>query len=103
IATLAESCFGAYPQIYGCDLHWQGDVRPDAFLFGESQTRYILSTPTSSKSRLQEILEHHKIPYVEFGKTGGRELVIEVNGKKLIQLPVEELYHIWYNSISNQL
>ncbi len=103
IATLAESCFGAYPQIYGCDLHWQGDVRPDAFLFGESQTRYILSTHTSSKSRLQEIFEHYKLPYLEFGKTGGRELVVEVNGKKLIQLPVEELYHIWYNSISNQL
>jgi phosphoribosylformylglycinamidine synthase len=103
IPTLAESCFGAYPLIYGCELHWQGDVRPDAFLFGESQTRYILSTHTSSKARLQEILEHHKIPYLNLGKTGGRELIVEVNGKTLIQMAVEELYHIWYNSISNQL
>ncbi len=103
IATLAESCFGAYPKIYGCILHWDGNVRPDAFLFGESQTRYVLSTQVQSKSRLQQIFENYRIPYAELGKTGGREFVVEVNGKKLIQLPVEELYRIWYNSISNQL
>ncbi|HSE42983.1 MAG TPA: phosphoribosylformylglycinamidine synthase subunit PurL [Acidobacteriota bacterium] len=103
IATLAESCFGAYPQMYGCSLHWEGDVRPDAFLFGESQTRYILSAPVEAQKRLEQILEHHKIPFSKFGKVGGRELTVEVNGKKLIQLPVEELYHIWYNSISKLL
>ena len=89
--------------MYGCSLHWEGNVRPDAFLFGESQTRYILSTSVDAQSRLQQILEHHKIPFSKLGKTGGRECTLEVNGKKLIQLPVEELYHIWYNSISKLL
>jgi phosphoribosylformylglycinamidine synthase len=103
IANLAESCFGAYPQMYGCSLHWEGEVRPDAFLFGESQTRYILTATVDAESRLQQILEHHKIPFSKLGKTGGRELLVEVNGKKLIQLPVEELYHIWYNSIAKLL
>ncbi len=103
IATLAESCFGAYPQMYGCSVHWEGNIRPDAFLFGESQTRYILSTTVDAQARLQQILEHHKIPFSKLGQTGGREVLVEVNGKKLIQLPVEELYHIWYNSISKLL
>ncbi len=103
IATLAESCFGAYPQMYGCSLHWEGNVRPDAFLFGESQTRYILSVRADAESRLRQILEHHKVPFSKLGKVGGRELSLEVDGKRLIQLPVEELYHIWYNSISRLL
>lgn len=100
LAAVAESCFGTYPHIQGCQLNWEGRVRPDAFLFGESQSRYLLSCHPDSLFRLKEILDHHKLPYFQLGKTTGRDLSIAVNGHRLIHLPVEELYHIWYNSIA---
>jgi phosphoribosylformylglycinamidine synthase len=103
IATLAESCFGAYPLTLGCELTWEGSTRPDAFLFGETQSRYILSCRPESLSRIQEILIHFRIPFHVLGKTNGRQLSITLNGNLLIHLPVQELYNIWYNSLTNQI
>jgi phosphoribosylformylglycinamidine synthase len=103
ITTVAESSFGAYPMILGCELAWEGPTRADAFLFGEAQSRYLLSCRDESLSRLREILEFHRVPYHVFGKTSGRELSIRINGEILIRLPVRELYDIWYNSLTNQL
>lgn len=101
LTTLAECCYGAYPMILGCALKQETSGRPDGFLFGETQTRYVLSCSPNSRKRLIEIIEHHRVQYLELGRTTGRDLSFELNGKKLIQLSVEELYRIWYNSIAN--
>jgi phosphoribosylformylglycinamidine synthase len=103
ITTVAESCFGSYPYIIGCKLEWDGTSRPDAFLFGEAQTRYILSCRPESLAGVQRILKSFGVPYFHFGKTGGREVNIRVKGKNFIQLPIEELYTIWYNSFADQV
>ncbi len=103
IATVAESSFGAYPFTLGCELTWEGSSRPDAFLFGETQSRYLLSCCSESLSRLQQIFEFHRIPYTVLGKTGGREVAIRMSGELFIRLSVQELYEIWYNSLTNQL
>jgi phosphoribosylformylglycinamidine synthase len=103
ITTVAECCYGAYPSILGCELAWEGNCRPDAFLFGESQSRYILSCSSEALSRLQEIFEFHQVPQFVLGKTGGREVLVRINGKVLIKLSVQELYEIWYNSLANLL
>jgi phosphoribosylformylglycinamidine synthase II len=101
--TLAECCFGAYPNNLGCELAWEGSNRPDAFLFGESQSRYVLSCVPKSLSRLIELCDFHQVPYHVLGKTVGREFHFRVDGKILIRLSVQELYDIWYNSIANLL
>ena len=103
IATVAESCFGAYPILLGCKLAWEGSSRPDAFLFGETQSRYLLSCRDESLSRLQQILEVHRVPFHVLGKTGGREVSIQINGDLLIRLSVQEIYDIWYNSLTSLL
>jgi phosphoribosylformylglycinamidine synthase len=103
IATVAECCFGAYPFILGCELAWEGSSRPDAFLFGETQSRYLLSCRGESLSRLKQILEFHRVPYHFFGKTAEREVSIQIDGAPLIRLPVLEMYDIWYNSLTNLL
>lgn len=100
VATVAECCSGAYPNIVGCTLNLEGAGRPDAYLFGESQTRYILSCKFDSLKRLKEILDAHGVPHSGLGNTGSRNLQISMNGDLLLNLSVEELYDIWYNSIS---
>ena len=103
IATVAESCFGAYPLMLGCELAWEGRSRTDAFLFGETQSRYLLSCRRESLPRLREIFGFHRVPHHDFGKILGRDVSIHVNGKPVIRLSVPELYDIWYNSLTNQL
>jgi phosphoribosylformylglycinamidine synthase subunit PurL len=100
VTTVAEACFGSYPNIVGCVLNLDGAGRPDAILFGESQTRYILSCKKASHKRLNEILNSHGVPYRELGTTGTRNMEIAVNGNPLLRLSVEELHDIWYNSIA---
>ena len=103
ITTVAECCYGNYPNTLGCELAWEGTSRPDAFLFGESQSRYILSCSSEALSRLQDIFRFHQVPQYVLGKTGGREVVARINEKILIKLSVQELYDIWYNSLANLL
>ncbi|PWT91145.1 MAG: hypothetical protein C5B54_05900 [Acidobacteria bacterium] len=103
ITTLAECCFGDYPNMNGCELSWSGAARPDAFLFGESQTRYILSCRPEGVSRIEAILNQHGLPHTKLGSAGGRQIRIHVNGHELVDLSVEEIYRIWYNSISSFL
>ena len=103
IATVAECSFGGYPYIFGCELEWEGTVRPDAFLFGESQSRYIISSRPDTLPHLVKLLDSHRVPYSKLGVTGGREIVIRVNGAVLIRLAVEEAYRIWYNSLANEV
>lgn len=101
ITTLAECSFGAYPHTAGCQLSWDGGIRPDAFLFGESQGRYVLSCRPHSAARVKDILNSYRLPYLQLGTVGGRELHFQMNGKSLVRVSVEELYRIWYNSISS--
>jgi phosphoribosylformylglycinamidine synthase len=100
ITTLAECCYGAYPSVLGCELSSESAGRPDGFLFGETQTRYVLSCEPGAASRIKQILEFHRAPFRILGTTKGRDLVFELNGRKVLHLSVEELYRIWYNSIS---
>jgi phosphoribosylformylglycinamidine synthase len=103
VAAIAESCFGAYPRMYGCDVSREGSGRPDAYLFGETQGRYLLSCDPGLASRLKSIFDHYRLPYSELGRTAGEQLVFHWNGKTLLHLEVEELYRIWYNALANRL
>jgi phosphoribosylformylglycinamidine synthase subunit PurL len=94
--ALAECCISGK---IGAKVEVSQDLRPDLFLFSETQSRILLSTPSEYASRLKQMAEEQNVRLQEIGVVGGGELVIGVNGTPLIQDSVEGLTAAWKQSI----
>lgn len=75
------------------------NVRPDAFLFGESQSRIICSVEPKHTLFVEEYLNQHKIPQKLIGLTGGANLAIE----QLFQIPLKEAKELYTQALEKQM
>ena len=90
--ALAESCIDGNLGFLG-ELAISG--RWDAALFGEHQSRVVVSASADLLPDVQRVCEEERVPYVRLGTCGGGSLVID----GLIDLPVSELGDIWRNAL----
>ncbi len=97
--TLAECCMSGQEKALGARIELREMMRPDAVLFGESQSRIIVSVKEKDLSRLREVASREGAPMQVIGEVGGSRLVIQ----PLIQLPVEELKSIWSDGLERRL
>lgn len=58
----------AMPQNFGFDLSLPDNIRPDAFLFGEAQSRVLVSVRTVDLPILAQLLREENVPYREIGQ-----------------------------------
>ncbi|MBN1690513.1 MAG: phosphoribosylformylglycinamidine synthase subunit PurL, partial [Dehalococcoidia bacterium] len=90
--ALAESCIlGEIGTVTSVTVNG----RLDATLFGEAQSRVIVSTSPAAASRLEGIAYRLKVPVTRLGTTGGDNLII----KGYVNLPVSKLSKAWRNTL----
>ena len=96
--TLAESLFesklGASIDLVAKDL------RIDCLLFGESQSRIVVSSSADDKQRIMDIAQRHKIQAVVIGKVTKEEKLV-IN--EWIEANVSDLKNIYDNAIESCL
>jgi len=97
--ALAECCVSGPEKPLGVRIELHEMMRGDALLFGESQSRIIVTVKETDLHRLREIAAREGTPVQVIGEVGGSRLVIH----PLIQLPVEELKAIWSNGLERRL
>jgi phosphoribosylformylglycinamidine synthase len=98
--ALAECCISDPKKRIGAVVNLgNGKIRKDALLFGESQSRIILSATPKNVKKILKISKKNKVPAAIIGEVGGTKLEI----KKLINLSVTELYKNWHNALAEQL
>lgn len=95
-AALAESCIGGR---LGADVNIATDLRADAALFSESQSRILLSAKPDQAEQLQAYLTEQGVANAQIGVVRGSDLTINVNGKPGIAAPVEQLEQVWKDAI----
>ncbi len=83
-------------------------MRMDALLFGESQSRIVLSVPPNSVSHLLELAKKHGCPAAIIGTVCGSHLTIEWQDddgsvKTLVSLPVCEMQSLYEGAIPKLL
>lgn len=61
----------------GFDIKSIDSVRLDSFLFGESQSRVVLTIDENKKQAFEEILSKHNVPYHIIGKTTDGEIKVD--------------------------
>jgi phosphoribosylformylglycinamidine synthase II len=92
--ALAECCICGDKMI-GAQVTLNDKFRPDALLFGETQSRIIVSCSPKNKMKILNIAKKHNIPYQVLGKVGGKNLKISSH----INSPVEKLYDAWKHAL----
>jgi len=102
--ALAECCISNKDQMIGANIDKLNyDIRPDALLFGESQSRIILSCSQDSVGRLRKIALEFKAPFYVIGQTCRRFLRILNGTEELIYLSLEDLNEAWRDSLQKNI
>jgi phosphoribosylformylglycinamidine synthase len=95
--ALAECSFGG-PGL-GARLTIEYGMRTDALLFGESQSRMVVSLRRKHLGQLRELARREEVPFAVLGEVRGRNLVIG----ELIDLPVEPARERWRRALERRL
>lgn len=95
---LAECSFLSREKI-GFRMDLQDEIRPDALLFGESQSRIVLSIRKENLAKVLNLAEKRTVRASVLGQTGDQMMVIHHQGRKLIDIPVEDAFKAWKEAI----
>ena len=106
--ALAESCISGHDGIRGAVITLKkGQLRNDAVLFGESQSRVVVSVKPSHRQAVLDQARSFGVPADVIGRVSGDRLVISVGheGTKpcLIDQPVSGLLDRWAGSLERSL
>ena len=100
--ALAESCINGN---IGADVFLEKtilkEMRLDAFLFGETQSRIIISVGRENLSKVKDYLSDSGVPYAVLGNVSGVNLKIcaDCLDTPIIDVAVEELKCSWQEAI----
>ncbi|MBU1864309.1 MAG: phosphoribosylformylglycinamidine synthase subunit PurL [Candidatus Omnitrophica bacterium] len=74
-------------------------IRTDALLFGESQSRVIVSVSPTAESRFLKLINSYGLPVSKIGTSGGQSIIIN----DYINIAVTELYTIYEEAIPRRV
>jgi phosphoribosylformylglycinamidine synthase len=107
--ALAESCISQLiaretPRLIGAtiDLSELKDVRLDALLFGETQSRVVISCKLLDAVKVVERAKLMGVRAVQIGKVGGDKLTVKTASGEF-SAPLTELHDAWWNSIARAM
>ena len=95
--TLAECCLAGGIGFIG--QGWQFRGRVDATLFGEVQSRIIVSVRPENVKRLEEMAATSQVPITKLGVVGGKRFIIS----DFIDLGLEQMEAVWRDSLEKTL
>jgi len=95
--ALAESCLA---NSLGFVSHnWEVEGRLDAALFGEAQSRIIVSVVPKSARKLQKLAARYQIATTRLGTVGGKQLIL----KGYIDLSLKQVGEAWWSGLEKSL
>lgn len=97
--ALAECCISGPDENLGATVELHDDFRPDALLFGETQSRIVVSVAAGNWDRLQRLAAEWKVSVQMIGRVGGPDLVI---GNR-VRVPVRGLLEVWSTALDRSL
>jgi phosphoribosylformylglycinamidine synthase II len=107
--ALAECCMSGPNEAVGAVVQLSvGGLRRDAVLFGESQSRIVLSVRPERLDRVMTLLRDAAVPAAMIGTVGGNRLAIRLEGNSpvsggAIDLDLKTLHERWGQAIPRAL
>ena len=75
----------------------------NATLFGESASRIVVSLQAARLAELTGLAAEHRVPARVIGRTGGGRIIIDVDGREAIDLPLAEAESTWAVAIERRM
>ncbi|MGH7818342.1 MAG: AIR synthase related protein, partial [Candidatus Binatia bacterium] len=97
--AVAECCLSAAEGPRGARVNFESAMRSDLLLFGESQSRLILSLERKDLPRLRDRARRDEIPLEVVGEVRGDRLEIG----DLLDLPLSEMIARWSTALERRL
>jgi phosphoribosylformylglycinamidine synthase II len=99
--ALAECCLASREHPIGASVEIDGH-QPCVLLFGEAQSRVIVSAPATNAGAVLALLEWRGVPARRIGTVGGNTLRIQT-GAEVLTWPLEALHRAWTGSIPSAM
>jgi len=99
LAICTAECVFLSPGKIGCSLSLSESMRTDALLFGESQSRILVTVDKTDLETLLILAQKFGVPANILGKTGGDRLIFFHKNKKVIDTAIKDAFDIWEQSI----
>jgi len=93
--ALAECCISNREQQNGATVDLEDAIRPDCLLFGETQSRVIISCQPQELDNLMNHFQNSSVPCTEIGQVGGDRLVIN----DLIEISLTDISRLFYEAM----
>ena len=92
------------PRLIGAmiDLSAKTGIRLDALLFGETQSRVVVTCQPQAAVKVVERAKLMGVPAVQIGKVGGDQLTVKTATGEFF-VPVTELHDVWWNAIARAM
>jgi phosphoribosylformylglycinamidine synthase II len=95
--ALAESCIA--DEVGFVSSEWDIDGRLDAALFGEAQSRIVVSVAPKSSWKLQKLADRYRIAATKLGVVGGKRFIL----KGYMDLSLKEIEEAWRSGLEKLL
>jgi phosphoribosylformylglycinamidine synthase len=87
----------------GAVVNLAGKMKEPALLFGEAQSRIILTIESENVFSLSDVAMLYQVPCSIIGKTGGKNLTIMKEKKTLVNIPVAKMKERYFSAIPELL
>jgi phosphoribosylformylglycinamidine synthase len=95
---LAECSIFSPNRSLGAEVHYRKDD-PVAWLFGETQSRVVISYSAANRASLQQLAADHNVGFVVLGNVTGHRLLIDGGDDAQIDRPVADITQVYMNAI----
>jgi phosphoribosylformylglycinamidine synthase len=99
------SCLSVAEENADSETHRQdacATTRMDALLFGETQSRVVITCAPLDAVKVVERAKLMDVPAMQIGKVGGDKLTVKTAAGEF-SAPVAELHDVWWNSIARAM
>jgi phosphoribosylformylglycinamidine synthase len=96
--AIAECCITDRSRMLGAKINVHGDgIRPDGLLFGEDQSRVVVSCAQADASKVLSVAHEHGVDAALIGYAGGDDLCVN----EYIQLGREEMAAAYFGALGS--
>jgi len=93
--ALAECCITEREKMNGAEVFLDDAIRTDCLLFGETQSRIVVTVDSGDAEALFDLCVENHVPIAAIGTVGGPRLKIN----DLVDIPLSDLEDAYYNSL----
>ncbi len=101
---LAVNLFeSSFEKELGFEVELDDDIRSDFLLFGEDQSRIVVSVSPERVDEVLDFFEKRTVPAKVIGKVKGDRGIIKHRGKELVNISVKEAKEIYETALEKEL